>query len=173
MMLLMTHSNLRGAMMNEGTVQRSGARIRQLAGLLAGMALIMAIAPASDAQSTGAAMSETDAAAATAAIASQVKTEIDRLPPTSAPEEFEASILFVVGQSEQSPTIICAAFDKLKLDSTVPGNAKTAMDNVCRTIRRQRGTGAIPGGNSGSFGPSGFSSPIVTLGGGSGYATGN
>ena len=164
--------------MRNGKSAGSENRIRRLTGLVAGIALAVAMIPSSGAQSAASEQSEADAAAAAAAIAAQVRTEIGRLPTTSTSEEYEASILFVVGQSEQSPTVICAAFDELKLDAAVPGNAKNAMDNVCRTIRTQRGTGAVgstgAGAGSGtSFTPSSFSSPVVTLGGGSNYIVGN
>lgn len=163
--------------MNDAIPARPESRTRHLAGLVASIALVMAMVPPSVAQSTDAGQSETDAAAAAAAIASQVRGEIGRLPTTSSSEEYEASILFVVGQSDQSPTVICAAFDELKLDAAVPGNAKSALDNVCRTIRTQRGTGAVANtgatGTGASFAPTSFSSPVVTLGGGSNYLVGN
>ena len=107
-------------------------------------------------------------AAAVASVASQIRTEIGQLPTASKIEDFEAVILFSADQSGQPALIVCSAFDTLKKDKTIPGNAKTAMDNVCRSIQSQRGTGAITGG-AGTFGPSGFSSPVISVGGGSNY----
>lgn len=107
-------------------------------------------------------------AAAVASVASDVRSEIGQLPTASRVEDFEASILFSADQSGQPAPIICSAFDQLKMEQSIPDNAKMAMDNVCRAIRNQRGTGAIPGG-SGNFGVSGFSSPVISIGGGSNY----
>lgn len=137
-------------------------------GALGGLLLILAPATVAQQGNPAATLSAEQTAAAVESVASQVKSEIDRLVPTSSVEEFEASILFVVNQSEQPAPVICAAFDRLKMDTAVANNAKSAMDNVCRNIGKQRGTGAIANG-SGNFGASGFASPMVSLGGGSGY----
>ena len=107
-------------------------------------------------------------AAAVASVASQIRAEVGQLPSASKVEDFEAVILFSADQSGQPALIVCSAFDTLKKDKAIPGNAKTAMDNVCRSIQSQRGTGAITGG-AGTFGPSGFSSPVISVGGGSNY----
>lgn len=148
----------------------TGKPRRRSVGLAALGGLLLALAPAGMAQQAQEATSLTaeQIAAAVDGVASAVKSEIGRLTPASAVEEFEASILFVVDQSEQPASVVCAAFDKLKKDEAIPNNAKSAMDNVCRTIRTQRGTGAI-GNGAGNFGTSGFSSPVISLGGGSGY----
>lgn len=106
-------------------------------------------------------------AAAVNALASQVRSEILRLPADSSVETFEAAILFVVDQSGQPENVVCAAFDIVRPEATTPANAKPAMDNVCRNLRR--GTGAIPN-NGANAGPAGFSAPTIGGGGGgSGY----
>ena len=62
---------------------------------------MLAITPATIAQQQddGATMNADQLAAAVDALATQIRTEISRLVPTSSVEEFEASILFAVDQS--------------------------------------------------------------------------
>jgi hypothetical protein len=114
----------------------------------------------------GVAMSAADVAAAVQTLSGQLRAEINRLPTTSAVEQYEASILFIVDQSGQPEEVICASFDLLNAEAATPANARTAMTNVCRIIKRRRGTGAISNG-PGQFGGAGFSSPVISLGGGS------
>lgn len=113
----------------------------------------------------GADRSPEQVASAVDALKGQILTEINRQAVTASVEQFEASILFVADQSGQSERIVCSAFDILKADANVPANAKAAMTNVCRIIGRRRGTGAIANG-AGQFGNAGFSSPVISLGGG-------
>jgi len=110
--------------------------------------------------------SSADLSAIIAAVAAQIRAEIKRLPADSSVETFEASILFVADQAGQPESVICAAFDIVKMEPATPSNAKPAMENVCRQLKTRRGTGAI-GNSNGQFAPSGFSAPVISTGGGS------
>lgn len=106
---------------------------------------------------------------AIAQLAGQLRAEILRLPATTTVEDYEASLLFLVDQSGQPVNVVCAAIGEVKLEAATPGNAKIAMTNVCRSISRRRGTGAV--GNSGlDFQTPPFPAPVVRdPGGKSGY----
>lgn len=143
-----------------GTLDRNVKRLGRLgACALVGMMLnpVSALVMAQPAVTTD--------ATAIAAIASRVRAEVTRLPATSTVQEYEAAILFLVDQSSEPGTSVCAAFDLLYPDTSIPGNAKQAMRNVCRSVGRRRGTGAVPVG-AGGFGPAGFSAPVIGPGGG-------
>lgn len=135
---------------------------------VAAMTLAIVAAPvvAADGTKGAAPQSAADLSAIIAAVAGQVRAEIQRLPATSTVETFEASILFVADQAGQPADVICAAFDIVKMEPATPTNAKPAMESVCRQLKTRRGTGAIGNSNS-QFAPSGFSAPVISTGGGS------
>jgi hypothetical protein len=148
--------------LTEGTAMRG--RHRGLSGLLAASLLTppagMILAEPAMAQRVD------QFGAAIASLAAQVRAEVTRLPATSTVEAYEGPLLFLADQSGQPDTVVCAAFDQVKQESTTPANARIAMTNICRMLRFRRGTGAF--GNSGnSVGSSAFSAPVVSLGGGS------
>jgi hypothetical protein len=144
---------------------RNGRRPRGLSGLLAASLLatpaVLLLAQPAMAQR------EVPMADAVASLAGQIRAEIARLPATSTVEAFEGPLLFLADQSGQPVNVVCAAFDQVKLEPATPGNAKIAMNNVCRMLRFRRGTGAFGTSGTNSVGPSAFSAPVVSLGGGS------
>lgn len=100
-------------------------------------------------------------------LAGQVTTEVTRLPADSTVETFEAAVLFVVDQAAQPVNVVCAALDRAAAEPGTPGNAKAAMANVCRVVRRRTGTGALGNnGNGSGFGATSFGIPSISLGGG-------
>lgn len=111
-------------------------------------------------------MSAAEIAAAVNQLASQFRAEIQRQPADSSVETFEAAILFIADQSGQPENVVCGASEIVQGEAATPPNAKTALKNVCRQARNRRGTGAI-GNSGGQFGSSGFSTPVISTGGGS------
>jgi hypothetical protein len=97
----------------------------------------------------------------------EINAEVKRQPATASVETFEAAILFVVDQSAQPVNVVCSALDNAKMEPGTPNNARIAMDNVCRTIRRRSGTGALGGTGAGAgFGAASFGIPSIAVGGG-------
>ena len=95
-----------------------------------------------------------------------MRGEVQRLPADSSVETFEAALLFLIDQSNEPQNVICAAVNVVKAEPTTPPPAQTALANICRQATARRGTGAIPNTRTG-FGPSGFSAPAISTGGGS------
>ncbi|HEX7857274.1 MAG TPA: hypothetical protein VF503_26630 [Sphingobium sp.] len=114
-------------------------------------------------------MTPAQIASAIEMFSSQLRAEISRLPANSSVEQFEAAILFITDQSGQPEVVVCAAFDGLRPDASIPSNAKVAMTNVCRMIKRRRGTGAVQNGSASPFGT--FTSPSIVGGGGTNYSS--
>ncbi|HEX7820398.1 MAG TPA: hypothetical protein VF463_07245 [Sphingobium sp.] len=155
----------------ETVIHKAGLSFRKSAGIALAMALSVAGVQTLRAATTynGVEMTPEQIASAISSLAAQIRQEILRLPATSSVEEYEASILFVADQSGQPEVVICSAFDTVKAEAATPDNARVAMDNVCRILKRRRGTGAIPGGQ-GDFTPPPFAPPGLAPGGGSNYS---
>ncbi len=106
-----------------------------------------------------------------AVLAGSVRPEIARIGSDGSVEDYEASILFVISQQNYATDSIRNALTSVLGDQGLTGNARTAIRNILLQLARRqfnRGTGAIAGSNGGAgFGTSGFSTPVVTVGGGS------
>ncbi len=101
----------------------------------------------------------------TCAVGGSVAAEIASMAPTTTVEDFEAAILFTVSQAACSTDEAVSQLQGVAASPATPRNAVSAIGNIIATLRQglQRGTGAI--GTGGSF-ASGFSLPIVDIGGG-------
>lgn len=108
-----------------------------------------------------------------AVLAQSVRGEITRLGGSAAVEDYEAAILFVVSQQNYDGDSIRTALETVLAEPSTPENAKTAIKNILLQLARRRfnrGTGALGNNGGAGFGASGFSTPVVSVGGGtSGY----
>ena len=100
-------------------------------------------------------------------IAAALQADLSKLAPTASVEDMEASMMFVLGQGEYSLETMEAALDVMEAGPNVTPTLKKAIANVRLALRRKfrRGTAAIPGG-AGDGGGSGFSAPVIAIGGG-------
>lgn len=103
----------------------------------------------------------TNAAALTAAL----RSELAALPPTAAVQDVEASIVYVIGQRRYGAAEIAQALNDLGGAPSVSDTLRSAVANVRLALlsrRLRRGTAALSDGGGGF----GFTSPIVSIGGG-------
>lgn len=144
---------------------------RRIAALSLGVGLLalapVGIAQLADTSSADTAIVDIDPAV----LAGSVRPEIARIGSGGSVEDYEASILFVVSQQNYPTDSIRGALTSILGDQNLSTNARTAIRNILLQLARRRfnrGTGAIAGTNGGAgFGSSSFSTPVVTVGGGS------
>jgi len=101
-------------------------------------------------------------------LASAINIEVSKLPATASVEDIEAAIVFALSQGDYSAESIGGALDRVAA-ADVSDNEKQAIANVRLALFKKklnRGTGAIGNGGGDTFGTSGFSAPIVSIGGG-------
>lgn len=104
------------------------------------------------------------------AIAKRVQTEIAAMKPTATAADYEAAIVFALGQSGGTVADQIAAVDSLGGPDVKP-ELNEALRNVRAQLTKKklrRGTGAINGNNNagGNGSSSSFSAPIVDVAGG-------
>lgn len=103
-----------------------------------------------------------------AKIASSMQLDLSKLAPTATIEDMEASMFFVLSQGQYSLETMEAALDVVEAGPNVTPTLHKAIENVRLALRRRfrRGTAAIPSGGGDGLGGSGFSAPVINIGGG-------
>jgi len=101
-------------------------------------------------------------------IAAAMQLDLSKLAPAASVEDMEAAMLFVLSQGEYSLETMEAALDIVAAGPNVTPTLHKAIENVRIALRRRfrRGTAAIPGGGGDGLGGSGFSAPVINIGGG-------
>jgi hypothetical protein len=101
-------------------------------------------------------------------IAATLQSDLSKLATTASVEDMEAAMLFVLSQGEYSLETMEAALDIVGAGPNATPTLKEAIANVRLALRRRfrRGTAAIPGGGGDGLGGSGFSAPVINIGGG-------
>jgi hypothetical protein len=116
-----------------------------------------------------------DPAKAIEALANRIWGEVGALPQTASTEDLEASVMFVLSQEDASGEVINSALSSVSASDQATPNLKQAIANIRLALLKKKklrvGTGAI-GTGSGSVGSGGsgirfYSTPIVSVGGGS------
>lgn len=100
-----------------------------------------------------------------AALIAALRSELGALPPTAAVQDVEASIVYVIGQRRYSAAEIGQALNDLAGAPSISDTLRSAVANVRLALlsrRLRRGTAALSDGGGGF----GFTSPIVSIGGG-------
>ena len=95
------------------------------------------------------------------------RTELSALPDTASSEDIEASLVFVLSQSNVNDQIALEALDRLGGAATGRLQLMRAIANVRESLlnrRFRRGTAALS--NGGFAVASGFSTPVTVMGGG-------
>ena len=135
--------------------------------LIAGLALCAPLVAALPQQTSPA---DTPPEDPVVAIAKRIQSEIAALKPTATTADYEAAIVFALGQTSGAITDQIAAVDSLG-----GPNVRPELNEALRNVRTQltkkklrRGTGAINGNNNagGNGSTSSFSAPIVDVAGG-------
>lgn len=99
------------------------------------------------------------------AIATKIRAELAGLKSDASSEDMEAAIVFALGQADDSLDDMNAALDVINAGASPA--LQTAVKNVRLALAKKKlkpGTGAT--GSNGNNNGSGFTSPVVNVGGG-------
>lgn len=128
--------------------------------------------PPGSSAATGAAITDPAQIQAIAArLAAAVSTEIARMPTTSTVEDYEAAMIFILGQGDYPLDAMLGALDIYEAQGNHSPVIIQAIANARETLRRRfrRGTAALQqGGGLGNVGFGAFGGAIVGVGGGGG-----
>lgn len=104
-----------------------------------------------------------------ATIANAIKRELAALPATATEADMEATIVFALSQGTYSSDVMGAALNMIAgPDASTELKQAIANVRIAMLNKKKFGTAALNGGGGGNgSGFSGFSSPIVGIGGGS------
>ncbi|BBD99703.1 hypothetical protein SAMIE_1032040 [Sphingobium amiense] len=121
---------------------------------------------------TGAAITDpAEIQAIAARLAAAISTEIARMPTTSTVEDYEAAMIFILGQGDYPLDAMLGALDIYEAQGNHSPVIMQAIVNARETIKRRfrRGTAALQqGGGLGNVGFGAFGGAIVGVGGGGG-----
>lgn len=110
--------------------------------------------------------------AVSAQLASLINTETARLAPTATAEDYEAAIIFVLGQGDNRLPVMLEALDQVAAQPNLSPVMRQGLANARIALLRrfQRGTAALREGVGFGFGGTGggFGGAIIGIGGGGG-----
>lgn len=128
--------------------------------------------PATTGAPAGAAITDPAQIQAIAArLAASISTEVARMPTTSTVEDYEAAMIFILGQGDYPLDAMLGALDIYQAQGNHSPVILQAIANTRETLRRRfrRGTAALQqGGGLGNVGFGAFGGAIVGVGGGGG-----
>jgi len=95
--------------------------------------------------------------------------ETAQLPANALTEDYEAAMMFVIGQQAYTVPIIQNALDMLAVQPELPQGFRAAVGRVRLAVMRRnfQGTAALAGGTEAAIMPTGITFPIIDINNGS------
>ncbi len=95
--------------------------------------------------------------------------ETAQLPANALTEDYEAAMMFVIGQQAYTAPIVQNALDILAAQSGMPQGFRAAVGRVRLAVMRRnfQGTAALAGGTEAAIMPTGITFPIIGINNGS------